>query len=189
MYYHIRQTHPLGCSQREFTALTPWQSECLLVRASKTKKVFQTFREHPQHRISSNGQMGQLAALSFLSERFLFSADNTTKVYVWDISKLGQSASANPHAISFPCVRLTLVTWNVLTYGMSIDHSTLYVVIFRGQIGEEVFTTCVVRCLICGLVLLECSSFAFGVMDWRTGSRSRVKVQSNPPHVSTIPSF
>lgn len=144
MYHHIRQTHPLCCSRSEFAALTPWQSERLLVQASRTKRVFQTFREYPQHRILPSGQtrkLGPLAALSFLSERFLLSVDETTVVYVWDISKLASSEDEN--APSFPRARLTLVGWNFLTYSMTIDRSTLYVVLSKG--ARYVVMTCVDR--------------------------------------------
>ena len=141
----MRYTHPLGCSQSEFAALAPWQSERLLVRASKTEKLFQTFRGHVQHHIFPDGQtrkIGPLVALSFLSERFLLSVDNTTVVYVWDTSKLGSPADAP----AFPFARLTLVGWDFVTHSMSIDHSTLYVVLVKG--ARYVFTMCVDRRLI-----------------------------------------
>lgn len=126
----MRETHPLSCSQTEFASLSTWQSERLLVRASKTEKLFQTLREHSQHHIVPDGQTrktGPLTALSFLSERFILSVDDTTVVYVWDMSKLALSADAP----SFPCARLTLVGWHFVTYSMTTDQSTLYVVLVK----------------------------------------------------------
>jgi hypothetical protein len=145
VYDRMRHTHPLGCSQSEFAALAPWQSERLLVRASKTEKLFQTFRGDAQHHIFPDGQtrkIGPLVALSFLSERFLLSVDDTTVVYVWDISKLGSPAETP----AFPCARLTLVGWSFVTHSMSTDHSTLYVVLVKG--ARYVFAMCVDRRLI-----------------------------------------
>ncbi|KAF8548855.1 hypothetical protein OG21DRAFT_669641 [Imleria badia] len=203
VYYHIRQTHALGCSQSEFAALTPCQSERLLVRASKTQRVFQTFREHPQRHIFPSGQtrkLGPLAALSFLSERFLLSVDETTVVYVWDISNAG--SAVDEEAPSFPRARLTLVGWKFLTYSMSNDHSTLYVVLSKGarahifslvlplttSNAEEVFKFRDVAYLdthfnnidsidpeSC-LVLLQLSNAIIEVVDWRTEARASVLV-------------
>ena len=127
--------------------LSPWQSERLLVRASKTDKMFSSFRENAQHRIIPSGQMpkiGCLAALSFPSERFLLSADDTTVVYVWDMSKL-----SSVDAPAFPCARLTLVGWNFLTYSLSSDHSTLNVVL--SKVSRYIIALCVDRGLMCSL--------------------------------------
>ncbi|KAG9309441.1 hypothetical protein JVU11DRAFT_10410 [Chiua virens] len=129
IYSRVLETHPLGCSQSEFAALSPSQSERLLVRASKTEKRFQTSRDI-RHHITPHGQMRKetpLVALAFLSERLLLSVDDTTVVYVWDISKLG-SSEEQP---SFPCARLTLVGWKFEVYSVSADLSTLYIILVK----------------------------------------------------------
>ena len=129
VYYRMRETHPLSCSKNEFAALPPWQSERLLVRASKTEKMFSSFRESAQHHLVPSGQtlkIGPVVALSFLSERFLLSVDDTTMVYVWNMSKLSSA-----EAPAFPCARLALVGWKFLAYSTSSDHSTLNVALSK----------------------------------------------------------
>ena len=166
----MRQTHPLNCSKNEFAALSPWQSERLLVRASKTEKVFSSFRENVQHRIIPSGQtlkIGPVVALSFLSERFLLSADDTTMVYVWDMSKLSSA-----EAPAFPCARLTLVGWNFLTYNLSSDLSTLNVVL--SKVDRYVIALCVDRGLMC--ILGPQSTHLFVVFAYGCVRRRRTQV-------------
>ncbi|KAI9573847.1 hypothetical protein HD554DRAFT_2053152 [Boletus coccyginus] len=135
VYDRMRQTHPLSYSQSEFAALSSCKSERLLVGASKTEKLLQTFREHAQHRIfkfpagRTRKTISRLAALFFVSERFLLSVDDTTAVYVWDMSELGASVAEAP---ALPCARLALARWRFVTYSMTIDHSVLYVILERG---------------------------------------------------------
>lgn len=127
----MRHSYPLSCSPSEFAALAVSQSERLLVRASRTEKRFTTSKRKIQHRIVPNGQTRRivsLVALSFLSERYLLSVDDTTVVCVWDIWELSSSAEVP----SFPCARLTLVEWRFVTYSMSFDHSTLYIILSKG---------------------------------------------------------
>jgi len=121
----MRQTHPLSCSQSEFAALSSCKSEHLLVKASKTEKLFQTFREHAPYRIFNERTMRRPMVLSFLSGRFLLSVDYMTEVNVWDMLRLGPSSEAP----NFPCAHLpALTSREFVTYSMTTDHSTLFVV-------------------------------------------------------------
>ncbi|KAF8834880.1 hypothetical protein BDN67DRAFT_975679 [Paxillus ammoniavirescens] len=175
--------------------------ERVLLTAFQVEKSFLVPREHMKHIMpSSNADKASLRYLSFVRDCFVLSADNTMVISLWEISELSSSTMVP----SYPCARVSLPAWDLLTHSLSTDRSTLYIAVTRLQ-RARIYTISLdsnlpnankyrlqfnliadfdmrmrdaIKCIDpeSSLVLLYYTARSVDIMNWRTNARATVTI-------------